>query len=179
MRINHYIATLDACVLAPMPVADTLLRLAEEPSFYLPKWSREILEETKRTLARFGYTEPQITYRIDRMTAAFPDALITGYEGLIDAMKNDEKDRHVLACAVRSNSHAIVTSNKKHFPEEALKPYELECMTPDDFLVHQYHLDTDGIGVIISQAAKINRSPSELLASLQKHVPTLASYINL
>jgi hypothetical protein len=59
MRINHYIATLDACVLAPMPIADTLLRLAEEPSFYLPKWSRDILEETKRTLARFGYTEPQ------------------------------------------------------------------------------------------------------------------------
>jgi hypothetical protein len=122
----------------------------------------------------------RVAYRIDRMTAAFPDALTTGYEGLIDAMKNDEKDRHVLACAMRSNSHAIVTSNKKHFPEEALKPYELECMTPDDFLVHQYHLDADGfIGVIISQAAKINRSPSELLASLRKHVPTLASYIRI
>jgi hypothetical protein len=114
------------------------------------------------------------------MTAAFPDALTTGYEDLIDAMKNDPKDRHVLACAVRSNSHAIVTANKKHFSQEALKPYGLEYMSPDEFLVHQYHLDTDSfISVIVAQAAKINRSPSELLLKLQKHVPKIVSFIKI
>jgi len=35
---NQYIAVLDTCVLAPMPLCDTLLRLAEDPAFYLPKW---------------------------------------------------------------------------------------------------------------------------------------------
>lgn len=39
---NQYLAVLDACVLAPMPVCDTLLRLAEEPAFYKPKWSEDI-----------------------------------------------------------------------------------------------------------------------------------------
>ncbi len=34
-----YRAVLDACVLMPMPVADTLLRMAEDPRLYLPKWS--------------------------------------------------------------------------------------------------------------------------------------------
>ncbi len=29
---NEYAVALDACVLAPMPLADTLLRLAEAPS---------------------------------------------------------------------------------------------------------------------------------------------------
>src|SRR5579862_9422289 len=140
MKINHHIATLDACALAPMPIADTLLRLAEEPAFFIPKWSPHILNEIKCTLGRFGYSETQMNHRIDHMVAAFPDALTNGYEDLIDAMKNDPKDRHVLACAVRSGSHAIVTSNKKHFPPETVSPYGLECMTPDEFFVHQYHL---------------------------------------
>jgi hypothetical protein len=30
MKISQYVTILDSCVLAPMPVADTLLRLAEE-----------------------------------------------------------------------------------------------------------------------------------------------------
>jgi len=54
MRNSHYIAVLDACVLAPMPVADTLLRLAER-AYFTPKWSGEILSETKSTLEKFGY----------------------------------------------------------------------------------------------------------------------------
>ena len=58
MRISQYIAVLDACVLAPMPVMDTLLRLAEEPAFYTPKWSAQILQEVERVLTdRFGYSE--------------------------------------------------------------------------------------------------------------------------
>lgn len=105
-----------------MPVADTLLRLAEEPAFYIPKWSPHILDEVRRTLVRFGYSQPQIDRRIEKMTGAFPEALTVDYEDLIEAMKNDPKDRHVLACAIRSTSHAIVTSNKKHFPAPALAP---------------------------------------------------------
>ena len=47
---NAYIAVLDTCVLAPMPLCDTLLRLAEEPAFYIPKWSDGILRELRSTL---------------------------------------------------------------------------------------------------------------------------------
>src|SRR4051812_12300579 len=117
MKINHYIALLDACVLAPMPVADTLLRLAEE-SFFTPKWSATILTEIHRTLIKFGYSAIQADRRIEIMRSAFPEALVTGYEDIIDAMKNDPKDRHVLAAAVRSEAHSIITVNKKHFRPE-------------------------------------------------------------
>jgi hypothetical protein len=41
---------LDACVLVPMPLADTLLRLAAGPRLYLPKWSDQIMVEVTRTL---------------------------------------------------------------------------------------------------------------------------------
>src|SRR5262249_34373195 len=143
MKIDHYVALVDTCVLAPMPVADTFLRLAEE-TFYTPKWSDQILIELKRTLEKFGYTPQQSENRLMALRKAFPEALVTGYEDLIPAMKNNEKDRHVLAAAVRCRAHCIVTSNARHFPAEALAPYDLECLSPDDFLVHQYHLDTDG-----------------------------------
>lgn len=42
---NQYIAVLDTCVLAAMPLCDTLLRLAEDPAFYIPKWSADIVRE--------------------------------------------------------------------------------------------------------------------------------------
>src|SRR5580693_5013865 len=121
MRIDQYIAVLDACVLAPMPVADTLLRLAEEPAFYTPRWSLDILNEIRRTLlVKFKYSEDQVTRRLTAMQETFRDASVDGYQDLIPAMKNHEKDRHVLAAAVRCGAHAIVTDNQRHFPPEAL-----------------------------------------------------------
>jgi len=47
---SDYPAVLDACVLLPMPLADTLLRMAETPRLYLPKWSEETLQEITRNL---------------------------------------------------------------------------------------------------------------------------------
>ena len=41
---------LDACVLANFSLCDTLLRLAEPPRLFEPKWSDEIIRETTRTL---------------------------------------------------------------------------------------------------------------------------------
>lgn len=36
---------LDAGVLIPMPLADTLLRMAEASRLYLPKWSQVIMDD--------------------------------------------------------------------------------------------------------------------------------------
>jgi hypothetical protein len=51
--------------------------------------------------------------------------------------------RHVLAAAVKCGAHSIVSDNGKHFPTEALSPYNLECLTAEDFMTHQYHLNPD------------------------------------
>ena len=49
---------LDACVLIPMPLADTLLRLASGARLYLPRWTDRIMEEVGGNLVRtFGLTE--------------------------------------------------------------------------------------------------------------------------
>ena len=67
------------------------------------------------------------------MREAFPDAEVTGHESLIPSMTNDSDDRHVLAAAVLSGSHAIVTDNLKHFPPGSAAPYGIEVMSGDDF----------------------------------------------
>lgn len=36
-QTNAFVVVLDTCVLAPMPLCDTLLRLAEDPAFYMPR----------------------------------------------------------------------------------------------------------------------------------------------
>jgi hypothetical protein len=96
MKIDEYVVVLDACVLAPLPIADTLLRLAEEPAFYIPRWSPEILGEIERTLrSKFKYTDEQVKRRITAMQESFPDASDDSYHDLVPAMKNHEKDRHV------------------------------------------------------------------------------------
>jgi hypothetical protein len=44
------LVVLDACILANFSLCDTLLRLAEPPRLFEPKWSEEIIRETIRTL---------------------------------------------------------------------------------------------------------------------------------
>ena len=71
----------------------------------------------------------------DDMDSAVPDALVTGYQGLIPAINlPDPDDRHVLAAAIRCGANAIVTFNEKDFPA-----CELTAMasTPDIRTVHQ------------------------------------------
>jgi hypothetical protein len=72
---------LDACVLIPMPLADTLLRLAGEQRLYLPRWTDEIMTEVNRNLAEnFGLTDEQVAYRESEIRRHFPEAWVEGHE---------------------------------------------------------------------------------------------------
>jgi hypothetical protein len=48
--IAPLVAVLDACVLVNISLCDTLLRMAEPPELYEPRWSEEIIVETLRNL---------------------------------------------------------------------------------------------------------------------------------
>src|SRR5215470_11308743 len=94
------LVVLDACVLANFSLCDTLLRLAEPPRLYEPKWSEEIIRETIRTLeSKLEWPSSLTDYFQAELRAHFGEAWISGYESLIPRMANDEKDRHVLAAA--------------------------------------------------------------------------------
>jgi len=178
---NEYTAVLDACVLLPMPLCDTLLRLAEEPSLYRPLWSSVILDEIERNLSgKFGYTTDQAKRRISAMRLTFPEAEIYIPPELLKAFDciPDEHDRHVLAAADRGGAHAIVTHNIKHFPEDCLQRFDILCQSPDEFLVHQFHISPgEVITKIEEQADNIGEDVSALIQSLAKTVPQFAKLL--
>ncbi|MGC4805089.1 PIN domain-containing protein [Micromonospora sp. DT233] len=146
------VAVLDACVLVPSVLADTLLRCAEQ-DLYRPVWSETILDEVRRNLPP-SVRGAKAERRIDVMRENFPEALASGYERLINQMSNDPKDRHVLAAAVAADAEAIVTANLRDFPEDALAPYGIEALHPDDFLCALLDAVPDQVVEIITQQAE-------------------------
>ena len=177
--IADFQVVLDACVLIPMPLADTLLRLAETPRLYRPRWSDEIMTEVRRNLvAKIKASEQQAAYREKELRKHFAEAWVEGYKPLVRIMTNDEKDRHVLAAAVRCNAEVIVSYNQKHFPTEALEPYGIVCQPPSTFLKHLYHLSPAlVVKKLHEQASDIDRSFEDLLSSLSKPVPGFVRHL--
>jgi predicted nucleic acid-binding protein len=150
---------LDACVLIPATLRDTLLRAVEKGMYQL-YWSDEILDEVRRNLVKREMTSPENAQDlIDQMDKFFPEANVRGFEVLIPSMTNDKKDRHVLAAAVMSRSQVIVTSNIKDFQKKALEPFGIEAQTPDEFLTHLFYLNPTLVTEILSEQARDLNDP--------------------
>ena len=117
----------------------TLLRMAEPPELYEPRWPEEIMTETLRTLkSKLGWPSSLTAYFEREVRAHFADAWVTGYEPLISKLTNDPKDRHVLAAAVQCSAPIIVTLNLRHFRAEDLNPWGVVALDPDTFLIAQH-----------------------------------------
>ncbi|MGB9195530.1 MAG: PIN domain-containing protein [Terriglobales bacterium] len=180
---NEYTVLLDACVLVPMPLCETLLRFAEEPALYRPLWSDPILQEVGTVLERKMHLTPaQVKRRLDAMRSTFPEASILIPDDLAPALTciPDPNDRHVLAAAIRGKDDAILTFNQRHFPSECLAQYEIDLMSPDNFLVHQFHLNPSAVlGKIDAQAAAIRETREAIMRRFRErlHAPNFADVV--
>jgi predicted nucleic acid-binding protein len=172
---NEYSAVLDACVLVPMVLCDCFLRLAEEPAFYRPLWSEQILCEVGKALKEdFGRSPTEISWRLKHMKDAFPEAMVTFPNELLKGVEciPDPNDRHVLAAAVMARASAIVTQNKKHFPAECLNKFRVLCQTADEFLVDQYHLSWElTLDKLDAQATGIGQDRAVVVSNLRQFAP--------
>ena len=171
-------AVLDANVLLPAPLRDTLLRAAEE-GLYRPRWSAGILLEVERNLISvWNLTDVQAQRVIETMNEAFPEAMVEGYNTIIDSMPNHPKDRHVLAAAVTGGAKIIVTQNLRDFPVHLLAPLSVEPLSADDFLVRLCISHVDTLSRIITEQAAQLRHPSktarDITDMLAKHAPAFA-----
>ncbi len=101
------------------------------------RWTDEIHSEWMRNVLE---NRPDIT--LDRLTRTqnlmdfyVKNSLVTDYEEIIPQLElPDEKDRHVLAAAIKSNAKFIITFNLRDFPSNNLRAYNIQAMHPDSFL---------------------------------------------
>lgn len=173
------VAVLDACALVPIRLATTILWLADAGLFQ-PLWSDSILDEVQRNLPKVGVTPERAEHRVKAMREAFgSEALVDGFEDLIESMTCDRKDRHVLAAAVRGGADTIVTFNTRDFPYDSVAPHGIEVVHPDLFLLRLLQVDTATVVEALTEEAARLRNPAKtlngFLADLTATVPIFAN----
>jgi predicted nucleic acid-binding protein len=169
-----FIAVYDACVLYPSTLRDLLIRIAQS-GLVQAKWTDAILDETFRSLIRDrpDLDPAKLQRTRELMAGAVRDVLVVGYEPLIEAVTlPDPGDRHVLAAAIRARAQLIVTHNLRDFPAECLTPWDVEAISPDDFVRAQIDLDRDIVYAAITRIADSWRNPpgsvNDVLAQLER-----------
>jgi predicted nucleic acid-binding protein len=156
-----------------MPLCDTLLRAAEA-ELYEVHFSQEILDGATRNLVKKGrMTEVKAARFQEVIKNTFPEAIIEVPASLVEAMTNHPGDRHVVAAAIVANAKVIVTDNLKHFPKEALEPYDIEAQHPDVFLTELFDNDPESMVEVIRQQVEDLKNPphnvAEILERLEKN----------
>ena len=140
----RYTALLDACVLYPIAMTDSLMSLATA-GLFAAKWSTRIEQEWIAALeTRRPDLKGKLGFRRDSMREAVPDwhvpdAAWVPLESIFELP--DPDDRHVLAAAVAGHADCIVTANLRDFPVEIVSAYGIEVVDPDRFVINQWDLD--------------------------------------
>ena len=174
------VVVLDACVLFPMYLRDTLLRCAEAGLFE-PRWSVGIVSELGAALgARIGV--PAARRVTAAVSDAFPEAGTRVPRELVSRMTNHPSDRHVLATAVAAQAGTVVTDNVRHFAPQACGPIGVRAVTADEFLLGLLTHDPEGVlQVVRVQASEYDHPPRDLtglLARLERSVPRFSDLVN-
>ncbi len=169
-----FAAVLDACVMVPVALCDTLLRVAEA-QLYRPIWSERILREAVDAIERIHPDiEPSaLNRRVAYMNETFPGACVDDYAQIEAGLElPDPDDRHVVAAALRARADAIVTANVRDFPDDAMTRLDLEVISPDDFLLSQLDMRGAVVLEVLEAQAAATRSPrrslDDVLTSLAK-----------
>jgi predicted nucleic acid-binding protein len=156
--ISDFPVIIDSNVLMQAAVRDTLLRLSEQRLFTC-RWSDDIIAEVRHNLIhKLKLAEPSVDRLLGELRAYFPDAWVdSGYKVLIPAMTNNEKDRHVVAAAVKCQAEVIMTYNLKHYPESSIKPLNIRAKTPDEYLVDLCGVNPEiVVHTLYQQGAQLN-----------------------
>ncbi|HRJ01108.1 MAG TPA: PIN domain-containing protein [Hyphomonas sp.] len=150
MFANRYTALIDACVLVSAAKRDLILSLAHAEMFRF-RWTDRIMAETETALTaifseRLGSQKDaasRATHSCKAMCEAFPEAMIEGNFSDVPAYDGvpDKNDHHIIHAAVLGKASMIVTDNLKHFPEDALRPHDIEVRSADAFIADAIDLD--------------------------------------
>lgn len=180
---DRFVVLLDANVLFPFRKRDVLLRFYHA-GLFRGRWTEKIIEEwTSNLLKRRPHFEDSIRSQQEAMRKNFPEALVDGYESLVESLQlPDADDRHVLAAAITCGAQHIVTDNLDDFPPEALEPFDLEAVEADEFLFRTFELyQSEALLVLKALRAQYENPPytaAEFVMDLTaKGLPKLAACV--
>jgi len=145
----------------------------------LPLWTEQIFEETYRTHTQHLNWAPRIASSFRAaLLRNFPESVVSNYGQWIEKCTNDEKDRHVLACAIARGATVIVTYNLRDFGEKHLAPWRIRALHPQDYLLELHGGFPEQVFKALEQVARKNSrklgreiTVEEELAALAPHVP--------
>lgn len=171
---GRFTALLDANVLYPAALRDHLMWLSIK-GVYTAKWSATIWEEVQRNLLakRQELKREDLARTFRLMNEALPDAMVDTPLFLSDKITlPDPGDHHVLASAIYGHASIIVTENIKDFPSDILKPFNVEAVTPDQFVKQLIDLDQNACRQALSDQVSMLRNPPQsmeaVLSTLEK-----------
>lgn len=163
----------DASVLYPAELRNLLMHLALT-GLFRAKWSAAVHDEwigallrRRRDLSREKLERTRMLMDLHAV-----DALVTGYEDLIEDLRlPDPDDRHVLAAAIRGRADVIVTANLRDFPANILGQFGIEAQHPDEFILSLFDLAPD----LVTGAARDHReSLKNPPITIEQYLGTLA-----
>jgi hypothetical protein len=166
--VASFTAIYDACVLHPAPLRDLLLRVALTDLFRA-RWTDEIHAEWVRSVLdrRWDLKPEQLRRTRELMDRSVPDCLVTGYEGLVGALKlPDPDDRHALAAAIRCQAGVIVAYNIVDFPQQSLDRYGISAQHPDEFVGHLFELSPAAVCAAVRDQRLALTRPTRSLREL-------------
>lgn len=140
---------------------------------YRARWSAQIHQEWIRNLLanRPDLTRQNLENTRDLMDKWVPDALVSGYEGLIETLQlPDADDRHVLAAAIAGQADVLVTCNLRDFPKSALDPHGIVAQHPDEFIHELMDEDEDRVCLAVKRQRALLLKPPK---TVEEHLRTL------
>jgi predicted nucleic acid-binding protein len=140
MAFSPVVAVCDASVLYPFHLRNVIVQAGVDRLVHA-RWTDEIHDEWMRNLLVNvpGLSVERLNATKQLMSAALPDATVSGYEKHIESISlPDPDDRHVVAAAIEAKATHFLTWNLRHFPARALKAHGLVRETPDVFLAGLY-----------------------------------------
>ena len=166
---DRFTALVDACVLGGALRRNLLLSLAEA-GLFRPRWSARILDETQKVISKITKGETDGSYQRAAIEAAFPEAVVTGFEAIEKTLTlPDPNDNHVLAAAISISASVIVTDNLSDFPAELLAPHEIEAISADSFIADTFTLDrVEAIQALKRMRERLNSPSLDIAALIRK-----------
>jgi len=167
------VALCDANALYPAPVRDLLMWLGVNGIIGL-RWTERIMAEWVDNLLenRPDLDRDRLTRTCSEMNRAIPDALVSGYESVVETLTlPDADDRHVLAAAITAGADVLLTWNRRDFPATQL-PRRMRVVSPDEFLDELFEVDALRVLSSMSDHRRSLRRPAK---SAEEYLATLAA----